>query len=191
MLQNSQLVNRSVIRYSNALYGVEKDKNKQNKVFEEIKKLLNILDSSSNFNLIFKSPLLNKKQQNEVVLDLFSETDKKKIIVSKTLFGLLVVLAKNSKLYIFQDVLKRYLDLHNSDNKELKVTVSSVVKLSEDLEGQLKKIFSKNGKMEVKLVNLIDKELLGGLIIQVGSNLIDTSIRTKISKIKSVMKGAN
>ena len=35
------------------------------------------------------------------------------------------------------------------------------------------------------------EELLGGLIIQVGSNLIDTSIRTKLNKIKNAMKGAN
>ena len=45
--------------------------------------------------------------------------------------------------------------------------------------------------MKVKIVNLIDKDLLGGLIIQIGSNLIDTSIRTKLNKIKSAMKGAN
>ena len=56
---------------------------------------------------------------------------------------------------------------------------------------QLKKIFSKNGKLKVKIVNLIDKELLGGLIIQIGSNLIDTSVRTKLNKIKSAMKGAS
>ena len=45
--------------------------------------------------------------------------------------------------------------------------------------------------MKVKIINLIDKDLLGGLIIQIGSNLIDTSIRTKLNKIKNAMKGAN
>ena len=45
--------------------------------------------------------------------------------------------------------------------------------------------------MKVKIINLIDKDLLGGLIIQIGSNLIDTSIRTKLNKVKNAMKGAN
>ena len=45
--------------------------------------------------------------------------------------------------------------------------------------------------MKVKVINLIDKDLLGGLIIQIGSNLIDTSIRTKMNKVKNAMKGAN
>ena len=45
--------------------------------------------------------------------------------------------------------------------------------------------------MKVKVINLIDKDLLGGLIIQIGSNLIDTSIRSKLNKVKNAMKGAN
>ena len=69
--------------------------------------------------------------------------------------------------------------------------VTSVIKINNSLEEQLKKNLSKNGKMKVKIINLIDKDLLGGLIIQIGSNLIDTSIRTKLNKVKNAMKGAN
>ena len=45
--------------------------------------------------------------------------------------------------------------------------------------------------MNVKVINHIDENLLGGLVLKVGSNLIDTSVRTKLNKIKSAMKGAN
>ena len=102
-----------------------------------------------------------------------------------------MLLAKNSKLRILEDVLNRCIELQTSNNRELKVNVTSVSEVSDSLISKLKKIFSKNGKMNVKIVNIIDKDLLGGLIIQVGSNLIDTSVRTKLNKIKSAMKGAN
>ena len=81
--------------------------------------------------------------------------------------------------------------MHTADNKEIKVNVTSVIKINDSLEDKLKKTLSKNGKMKVKIINLIDKDLLGGLIIQIGSNLIDTSIRTKLNKVKNAMKGAN
>ena len=81
--------------------------------------------------------------------------------------------------------------MHTADNKEIKVNVTSVIKINDSLETKLKKILSKNGKMKVKIINLIDKDLLGGLIIQIGSNLIDTSIKTKLNKVKNAMKGAN
>jgi F-type H+-transporting ATPase subunit delta len=191
MMQNSQLMNRSVVRYSNALYGISIDKNIQNKIYEESKDLLDIFSKNNDFENLFKSPLLNKKKQVEVVSELFSDKKDNKIVVSKDLFGLIVLLAKNSRLNIFQEVLKRFMQLHTSDNKEVKVYVTSVIKISDNLEDQLKKTLSKNGKMKVKVINLIDKDLLGGLIIQIGSNLIDTSIRSKLNKVKNVMKGAN
>ena len=69
------------------------------------------------------------------------------------------------------------MQLHTSDNKEVKVYVTSVIKISDNLEDQLKKLYQKM-ENESEVINLIDKDLLGGLIIQIGSNLIDTSIRS-------------
>ena len=191
MMQNSQLMNRSVVRYSNALYGISIDKNIQNKIYEESKELLDIFSKNNDFENLFKSPLLNKKKQLEVVSALFSDKKDNKIVVSEDSVWINILLAKNSRLNIFQEVLKRFMQLHTSDNKEVKVYVTSVIKISDKLEEQLKQTLSKNGKMKVKIINLIDKDILGGLIIQIGSNLIDTSIRSKLNKVKNAMKGAN
>ncbi len=189
MLQNTQFDYRAVVRYSDAYYGISI--NNKSQMFDEMKQLLHTFESNKNFGVIFKSPLLNKKQQASLVLSLFSDKEDKKISVSKHLLGLMMLLAKNSKLRILEDVLNRCIELQTSNNRELKVNVTSVSEVSDSLISKLKKIFSKNGKMNVKIVNIIDKDLLGGLIIQVGSNLIDTSVRTKLNKIKSAMKGAN
>ena len=191
MVQNSQLINRSVVRYSRALYGLAVDKKIQNKMYAECKDLLRIFSENPSFTTIFKSQLLNKKKQISVVSKIFSDKKEKKIQISIDLLGLIMLLAKNARLNILEEVLKRYIELHTSDNKEIKVNVTSVIKINDSLETKLKKILSKNGKMKVKIINLIDKDLLGGLIIQIGSNLIDTSIKTKLNKVKNAMKGAN
>ncbi len=191
MVQNSQLINRSVVRYSRALYGIAVDKKIQNKMHAECKDLLRIFSENRSFTTIFKSQLLNKKKQISVVSKIFSDKKEKKIQISKDLLGLIMLLAKNARLNILEEVLKRYVELHTADNKEIKVNVTSVIKINDSLETKLKTILSKNGKMKVKIINLIDKDLLGGLIIQIGSNLIDTSIKTKLNKVKNAMKGAN
>ena len=191
MVQNLQLINRSVIRYANALYEISQEKKISNKIHEECKQLLSIFYKNDNLSSLLNSPLLNKKRQITVASRLFSDKKEKKIFVSKDLLGLIMLLAKNSRLNLLKEVLNRYNELHTSDNKEIKVNITSVIKINNTLENQLKKILSKNGKMKVKIINLIDKDLLGGLIIQIGSNLIDTSIRTKLNKVKNAMKGAN
>ena len=133
--------------------------------------------------------MLNKKQQSLLVLKIFLIKKVKKF--QAEFIVLILLLAKNSKLHILEDVLKRCLELKNFNNKEVKVNVTSVTKLDESLVDRLKKIFSKNGKMNVKVINHIDENLLGGLVIKIGSNLIDTSVRTKLNTIKSAMKGVN
>ena len=90
-MQNSQLLNSSVIRYSKALYGISVDKNIQNKMYEESKELLDVFSKNNDFENLFKSPLLNKKKQVEVVSELFSDRKDNKITVSKDLFGLIIL----------------------------------------------------------------------------------------------------
>ena len=55
MMQNSQLMNRSVVRYSNALYGISVDKNIQNKIYEESKDLLDIFSKIMTLRICLKA----------------------------------------------------------------------------------------------------------------------------------------
>ena len=73
MVQNSQLINRSVVRYSRALYGLAVDKKIQNKMYAECKDLLRIFSENPSFTTIFKSQLLNKKKQISVVSKTFHQ----------------------------------------------------------------------------------------------------------------------
>ncbi|MEC8099691.1 MAG: ATP synthase F1 subunit delta [Pseudomonadota bacterium] len=191
MLQKTQFDNRAIAKYSKALMGIAVGNKSQNQIDDEIKNILKLFENDENFNVLFNSPLLNKKKQIAVVSSLFSVNKENKILVSKNLFGLIILLAKNSKIHLFKDILQHCIDLQKFSNKELKISVTSVSNLDEQTSRELKKIFSKNGTLDVKIINLIDKSLLGGLIIQIGSNLIDTSIKTKLNLIKNAMKGAN
>ena len=56
---------------------------------------------------------------------------------------------------------------------------------------QVKSIFSNRTKKQINIVSNVDKSIIGGIILQIGSNLIDASIKSKILKINNVIKGAN
>ena len=74
MLQNTQFDNRAIVRYSNAYYRIGLSRN--NETFDEIEKLLQLFEKSKDFDTLFNSPLLNKKQQTFIVSKLFLKIKK-------------------------------------------------------------------------------------------------------------------
>ena len=67
MLQNTQFDNRAIVRYSNAYYSIGLSRNTE--TFDEIEKLLQLFEKSKDFDTLFNSPLLNKKQQTVIRLN--------------------------------------------------------------------------------------------------------------------------
>ena len=78
-----------------------------------------------------------------------------------------------------------------SKNKDINIKVTTINAIDENTEKKLKELFSKKSSGIVNISNIIDKEILGGMIIEIGSNLIDASIKNKISKINLAIKGVN
>ena len=76
-------------------------------------------------------------------------------------------------------------------NQEVNVKVTSAVPLNENNLIEIKGIFSNKTKKKINIVSYVDKTIIGGMIFQIGSNLIDASIKSKILKINNVIKGAN
>ena len=121
----------------------------------------------------------------------FSVNDKKKIIVSEEMFKFFKVIASNRRLNILKNVLYSFSNLVKSMNQELNVKVTSAVPLNENILLQIKGVFSNKTKKQINIVSYVDKSIIGGIILQIGSNLIDASIKSKILKINNVIKGAN
>ena len=121
----------------------------------------------------------------------FSVNDKKKIIVSEQIFKFFKVIASNRRLNILKSVLYSFSNLVKSMNQEVNVKVTSAVQLNEKNLLQIKGIFSNRTKKQINIISYVDKSIIGGIILQIGSNLIDASVKSKILKINNVIKGAN
>ena len=116
---------------------------------------------------------------------------KKKIIVSHEIYKFLKVIALNRRLKILISVLYSFLNLVKSMHQELNIKVTSAVTINEKVLQQIKDIFLKRTKKQVNIISSVDQGIIGGVILQIGSNLIDASIKSKILKINNVIKGAN
>ena len=191
-MEQNTLFNTEVSRrYSKALFKVASKENSEQAIYEEISNLLNLFKSNDIFAKLFLSPLLSSKSQLKLVNSLFSNTDKKKIKVSKNVLAFLKVLAKNGRLKILLGSLYSFQDLVKSMHQEININLITAFPISEDSVDKIKNILLKKTDKKINIISNVDKNIIGGIILQSGSSLIDASIKNKILKLNNIKKGVN
>lgn len=178
-------------RYAKALFDIAKENSLEQNMFKEVNNILEIIISEKRFKKLLESPVLSSKEQKLMIDGVFSIKDHKKIIISAEMFKFFKVIASNRRLNILKNVLYTFSNLVKSINQEVNVKVTSAVPLNEKILLQIKSIFSNRTKKQINIVSYVDKSIIGGIILQIGSNLIDASVKSKILKINNVIKGAN
>ena len=122
---------------------------------------------------------------------MFSNTDKKKIKVSKNVLAFLKVLAKNGRLKILLSSLYGFQNLVKSMHQEININLTTAFPISDDNVNKIKSILLKKTDKKINIISNVDKKIIGGIILQSGSSLIDASIRNKILKLNNIKKGVN
>ncbi len=178
-------------RYAKALFDIAKEKALEQKMFQEVSSLLEILKSNNDFKKLFESPVLSSKDQKALIEEVFSEKGVDKIKVSNDILKFLKVMASNRRLKILFSAFYSFLNMVKAMHQEVNVKVTSAVPMNEKILQQVKNILLSRTKKQVKIISHVDKDIIGGIMLQVGSNLIDASIKSKILKINNVIKGVN
>ena len=191
MEENSKLNYKAVVRYSLALYKVAKEQAMEEELERDSSLIIECYDSNERFGLLFTNPLLTPQTQSQIVKSLFSYNTSDRIKIQRSMYAFISLLAKNNRLNILRSCLSRFKSMIVSKNTELKINVTSVKAINKDLKEQIIEIFSTKLKRKVNISNIVNKDILGGIIIELGSNLIDLSIRSKIDKINAAIKGVN
>ena len=191
-MEQNTLFNTEVSRrYSKALFKVASKENSEQIIYEEVISLLDLFKSNDIFAKLFLSPLLSSKSQLKLVNNLFSNTDKKKIKVSKNVLAFLKVLAKNGRLKTLLGSLYSFQNLVKSMHQEININLTTAFPISEDNVNKIKNILLKKTDKKIKIISNVDKNIIGGIILQSGSSLIDASIKNKILKLNNIKKGVN
>ena len=191
-MEQNTLFNTEVSRrYSKALFKIASKENSEQVTYDEVTSLLDLFKSNDIFAKLFLSPLLSSKSQLKLVNNLFSNTDKKKIKVSKNVLAFLKVLAKNGRLKILLGSLYSFQDLVESMHQEININLTTALPISEDNMSNIKNILLKKTDKKINIISNVDKNIIGGIILQSGSSLIDASIRNKILKLNNIKKGVN
>ncbi len=171
-------------RYASALFELAQEQGQLDQVDSDLGKFQGMLDQSDDLKRLVKSPAFAAEEQQRAlgaVMDWAS--------IGATTGNFLKVVARNRRLFATEDMIKTYRALLARHRGEVSAEVKSAVVLTEEQLAALKeKLKSTYGK-DVRLDAAVDPSLLGGLVIKVGSRMFDSSLKTKLSNLKVVLKG--
>ena len=169
-------------RYSRALFEVSKESNELDKSENAIKNFYSLLNSSLDIKNFIKDPTRSISQQNEFINILAD-----KLEFPKNLKNFFFLLIKKRRIFFVKKISESFLRLCSKKRGEIKASLISSKDLSQsDLE-KLSKELSDTMGSKLKFDFKLDKELIGGLKIQLGSIMIDTSIKNKLKKYEQMM----
>ncbi len=173
-------------RYAIALFTLCEEKGEETSLKKDIDLLSELLQKSDHFRRFMNSPIHTREQQELAVsalaghLKLLSDTKK-----------LLCLLARKGRIFILPNFISEVMVLLEQQRDEISVEVVSAVKMTRAQVNQLETTISRIVEKKANINVLLDDSLIGGMILKLGSTMIDTSTKSKLVKLQTRMKEVN
>ena len=182
MSSKSNFSNSTSQSYAMALYQLSKESAELDKVKESIESLSQLLKDSSDFKEVILNPTIAKEDKKNVLLAIADKNN-----FSNVLKKFLSFVSVKNRLFFLNKICDAFLDLISSSKGELKAKVVSSKKLSIEEQKKIQKELSEDLKFTLNIDYEYNPNLIAGLIIQIGSTMIDTSIKSKLKKLEKGM----
>ena len=182
MSSKSTFSNSTSRSYALALYELAVENSQLENIEKEMKDLSELLTASSNFKEMILSPTIAKEEKRKIILII---ADKNKF--SEILRKFLGFVTDKNRLFFLAKIIESFLNLVSKNKGELKAKLVSSKKLSLEEQKKIQDELSKDFKSQLNIDYEYDPDLIAGLIIQVGSVMVDTSFKTKLKKLQKSM----
>ena len=172
----------SAERYSLALYELSTESSVTAQIEEQSLTILKLLEQSKDFSNLIKDPT-NSQDDLLKVVNTISENYK----FDQLLKNFLSFLIQKRRFFFVERILKSFIEICSEKRGELKAELKSAKELSNEEITQITEELTKNFSSKIKLNYKHDESLIGGLVVQVGSTMVDTSIKSKLQQIENRM----
>jgi F-type H+-transporting ATPase subunit delta len=171
-------------RYANAVFELAQEQRAVDALSADLAALRRAVDASADLAHLVRSPVFGSETQERAMKALLEKMGAGKLAVN-----LVLLLAAKRRLFALDNVIAAYERLVAQSRGETEAQVTSTRALSDGEIAELKSVLKARLGKEPRLATKVDPTLLGGLIVKVGSRMIDSSIRTKLTGLAAVMKG--
>ncbi len=171
-------------RYATAFFDLALEQDQVDQLAGELGDLRNLMRDSADLSRLVRSPIVSRADQGAAMAALIARAS-----MSGLVANLVGLMAKNRRLFALEGTIEAFQDLLAEHRGEVSAEVTSANALKpahlDAVKNALKEIVGRDVALETK----VDPSLIGGLIVKVGSRMIDNSLRTKLQNLELAMKG--
>ncbi len=183
MADSSALVSGVAERYASALFDLAREGKALDAVAGDLARIEALVEGSADLKRLIMSPVFSAEEQLAAVSAIMEKAG-----IRGTAANFVRVVARNRRLFALPGMIRGYREMLARHRGEVTATVTSAEPLSETHLAALREALKASLGKDVALDAKVDPALIGGLVVQVGSRMIDTSLRTKLNAMKFAMK---
>jgi len=183
--ESSGLTSGIAERYATALYDLADEAKSLDAVAEDLRRLKGLIDGSNDLRRFLRSPLINRQVQTkamQAVLDAARTGDLVRRFVG--------VVGSHRRLFALAGMIQAFLAQLAKRRGEVTVHVASARPLSAAQNAELTDVLKRSVGQKINIEAKIEPDLIGGLVVRVGSRMVDTSIRTQLQKLRRALRAA-
>ena len=172
-------------RYAGALYALATDANKVDAVVADLSGLATLISDNDDVKTMVSSPAFSWAEQTNAMTAIMEKGGADALTVK-----FVGTVASNGRLHAMGRIIVAFLEENARRRGEVSAEVVSAVTLDAKREAAVKKVIaSLAGSDKLSLSMRVDPSLIGGLVVRIGSRMIDTSIKSKLNRLETAMKG--
>jgi F-type H+-transporting ATPase subunit delta len=171
-------------RYATALFELALEEKVLDSVKADLDRFDALVQESPDLARLIRSPVFSSKDQLNAIAAILDRAD-----IGGLAGNFLKLATQNRRLFAVRDMIKAFRSLVARHRGEVSATVTAAEPLSEGQLGRIKDTLkSVTGGKQVDLAVNIEPAIIGGLIVKLGSRMVDSSLRTKLNAMKHAMK---
>ncbi|MDU2196808.1 MAG: F0F1 ATP synthase subunit delta [Peptostreptococcaceae bacterium] len=165
-------------RYAEALFQIGEEEKLTDMLYQELSEIVNLIKVNQDLFSILKSPVISKKEKISLIDNIFEDK------ININIKNFLKILIEQDRISFISDISDSYKELLNEKNNILEGFVISAIPMKKEEIKELEEKLSEKYNKNVTLENKVDKSILGGVLVRLGNEEIDGTVKTRLDKMK-------
>jgi len=168
---------RATYRYAKALLDLSKEQGSLESCKDDMQTIMSVCKGSRELVLLLKSPVIKTDKKLAILKEVFANC-------SELSLSFITIIAKKKREALLADIAEKFLAIYQKNLGIEKVRLTTASPIQEDTREKIIAFVHQQGVKSIELVEQVDQNLIGGLILRLGDQQLDASIKTQINDLK-------